>query len=201
MKNQVGFTLMTRIVLGIVAAAAAVTAYVVIAKPPMFDFITDKINSIVTPKPPIGNLTPARDITGTWISALNRKGFQLYGLFTTGPSTTKAYEDGNIELKIDKVEGNIATGQIRYTKMCAYAQTTAPVIGTITTPTKCAPDSGFAPVSIRVSSSSLDFGTISTGAITTAMQGSFTTDIMSGTMTLTTEYGIIKGEFHLVRQR
>ena len=186
--------------LGIVALAAAGAAtYIVIAKPPIFDFINDKINGIITPKPYDGNLMPARDITGTWVSSLRGKGFQLYGQFVAGGATTKAYEDGDIELKIDKVEGNIASGQIRYTNMCAWAQTTAPVVGTITAPKQCT-NSGFSPVSIRVSSSSLDFGKISTDGVTATMQGSYTTDIMSGTMTITTAYGVIKGEFHLVRQ-
>jgi hypothetical protein len=77
---------------------------------------------------------------------------------------------------------------------------TVPGYGSISTPKTCV-NAGAAPIKIRISGSRLDFGTYSAGGATVTMQGNYTTDIMSGTMTMTSAYGIIKGEFHLIRKK
>jgi len=41
-----------------------------VKKPLMYKFIEEKIKSIITPKPPIGELTPTYDLRGTWVSSL-----------------------------------------------------------------------------------------------------------------------------------
>lgn len=192
----------------VVVVGGGVTATVIMSKmsnpPLMFRFIDDKLKSIVTPKAPlVGNLTPTRDLRGTWKSSLSGKGLQVYGKFTTGPAVTTVYEDGDIELIIESVKNNIASGKIRYTNLCAWGQATAPKpVGTITIPKQCAGNTGYLPIDIRVSGSALDFGTVKTGDVTATMQGSYTTDLMSGTMTVTMPaYGALKGEFHLNRQK
>lgn len=206
-KNDKGFSAIALlIILGLIVAGGI---YVAVKKPPMYRFIEDKIRSIITPKPPIGELTPTRELEGTWVSSLSGKGFQLYGQFSVPNGTAKVYEDGDMELKIDRVENNIAYGEVRYSNMRAYGDATVSVPGggTISTPIQiaCAPDTGFIPTQIRVSGSALDFGTINFSGGTFTMQGTYTTDLMSGTMTTTISAGggsgVIKGEFHLNRKR
>lgn len=190
----------TAIVLGTIGAVVYLNR--LSTKPFDWDTIDDKIKSIIIPKAPIGELTESRDLRGTWISSLSKKGFQLYGKFDLPGSVTNVHQNGDIELIIDKVENNIASGQMRFTNVCGSSQTIAPPpVGKITVPEKCIADSGYSPVSIRVSSTALDFGTFASGGIVATMQGTFTTDMIAGTMGIETEYGIIKGVFNLMRQR
>jgi hypothetical protein len=202
MKNQKGVAKIAVAVLIIAGLGAASIVYIAAKEPALFDLIEQKLESIVTPKAPIGNLTPTRDLEGMWVSSLSGKGLQVYGQFAVAGGTTKIYEDGDIELKVDKVEDNIASGQIHFYNMCGYGQSTVPNVATVTIPRTCFPDFGWQPVQIRVSSTALDFGTINTGELTATMQGSYTTDLMSGTMTINLPaYGVVKGEFHLMRKK
>jgi hypothetical protein len=165
------------------------------------DKVTQKIDSIVTPKPPIGDLTPTRGLEGTWKSSLSGKGFQLYGRFKNGAGTVSVYEDGDMELVIDSVSGNTATGKMRVTDLGVSTRATIPG-KTVSTPRRVAvSDSGYGPMAIRVSGPSLDFGSFSSGGVSGSMQGSYTTDLMSGTMSVQSQYGPIKGEFHLIRRK
>lgn len=167
----------------------------------LFDTVIQKIKDIITPGPPIGDLTPTRDLTGTWVSSIKGKGFELYGKFPlAGAGTAVVYETSDVTLKITSVSGNTAKGTITYTNMCAWGSTTVSGYGTISTPKTCA-NAGSSPISIRVSGSRLDFGTVSAAGATVTMQGNYTTDLISGTMTMTSTYGIIKGEFHLIRKK
>ncbi|MFH0969095.1 MAG: hypothetical protein V1804_01170 [Patescibacteria group bacterium] len=165
------------------------------------DMVGQKIKSIITPKAPIGNLTPVRDLRGTWKSSLAGKGIQVYGQFKTGPGTTQVYQEGDIKLIITSVENNIASGTIQYTNLCTWGRTTAPKIPTISIPKRCASPSA-SPIGIRVSGTRLDFGTVATGDTTATMQGTYTTDIITGSMTVNLPaYGVLKGEFHLSRAK
>jgi hypothetical protein len=206
MNNQKGVGVIAVVVLVVLIGAAASIVYLAKTNPEMFQSVSDKIASIITPKPYAGNLTPARDLRGTWISSLSGKGMQLYGQFTTENSVTDVYEDGDIEIKIESVENNIASGTIRYFNACGRGTSTVTIPGegkrVISVPKTCAADTGHQPIEIRVSSSALDFGTVTAGDITSTMQGTFTSDIMSGSMTVTyPPYGTIKGTFNLMRQR
>ncbi len=187
-------------VLLIAALAIGAVAYVG-SGTPLFDTIVQKIKDIITPGAPIGNLTPARDLTGTWVSSIKGKGFELYGKFPiAGAGTAVVYESSDVTLKITSVSGNTAKGTITYTNLCTWGSTTVSGYGTISTPKTCV-NAGSSPISIRVSGSRLDFGTASAGGATVTMQGNFTTDLISGTMTMTSPYGTIKGEFHLIRSK
>lgn len=147
-------------------------------------------------------LTPARDLTGTWISSLSGKGCQLMGRFELPGSTSTIYENGDIELIISDVSDNIASGTIRYYNLCGHGLTTVPGYGTIQVPETCIADSGPIPLQITVSSSHLDFGTINGDGINATMTGNFTTDLISGTMTFKMQgYGDINGTFNLIRKR
>ena len=202
MKNNRGFSIVVLlVVLGLIAGAVVVGVYVAGGNPDLLKSVEQKLKSIKTVKPPIGNLTPARDLRGTWTSSIRSKGIQLYGQFTTGPGTTKIYEDGDVELIINTLTGNTASGTMRYTNLCSSGSTTIPGYASVSVPRQCVADTGAQVIQIRVSGSRLDFGTVSAGGATFSMQGNFTTDIISGTMTATTPYGIIKGEFHLNRKR
>ncbi|MFA5829629.1 MAG: hypothetical protein WC843_03990 [Candidatus Gracilibacteria bacterium] len=192
-----GISLVSKLLIGGLTVATVGGVYVATQQPLMFQFVSQKVNDIVTPKPLIGTLTPARDLRGTWSSSLRGKGFQIYGVFVTGPATTKVYEDGDIELKIDSVENNIGNGQITYSNMCATGETTVPGVKTFSVPKTCNPNSGAQPVTMKISGSAIEFTTPEG----TVMAGSFTTDIMSGAMSLNTPSGVLKGEFHLSRQK
>jgi len=196
-----GFSLLILLIfLGLVVGVVGVVVAVGPSKIPMLNYIDQRLKNIRTPIPLLNSsLTPARDLRGTWRSALNGKGIQLYGQFNTGPGTTKVYEDGNMELIINNVTGNTAVGTIRYTNLCSTGSTEVPGFGTVSVPPQCVSDTGTNAIQIRISSTHLDFGTVRTNGATFTMQGNFTTDLISGTMTATTPYGDIKGEFHLMR--
>lgn len=147
-------------------------------------------------------LTPARDLTGTWIPSLSGKGLQLTGQFDLPGSSTTLWENGDMELIIVDVSDNIATGTIRYYNLCGHGISTVPGYGTIQVPETCIADSGPIPVQILVSSSHLDFGTINDNGIVATMEGNFTSDLIHGTMTFLMEgYGDITGTFSLMRKR
>ncbi|KRT67430.1 MAG: hypothetical protein XU08_C0003G0106 [candidate division WWE3 bacterium CSP1-7] len=185
----------------IIAALAIGTVAYVGTNPDLVNTITQKIKDIITPGAPIGNLTPARDLTGTWVSSLKGKGMELYGSFPLGGAgTAVVYQNSDVTLKITSVSGNTASGTITYTNLCTWGSTTVTGYGAISTPKTCV-NVGATPISIRVSGSRLDFGTVSAGGATVTMQGNFTTDLISGTMTMTSAYGVIKGEFHLIRKK
>ena len=193
-----------RVVVTVILILAIGGVYLEKTKPLMFQFVTEKIESIITPKPPIGELTPTRDLRGTWKSSLSGKGIQLYGNYTTYGSITDLYEDGDVELIINDVKDNIAIGTMRYTNLCSWGETKITIAGAekiINAPKTCVADTGQQEISIRVSASALDFGTISLDGVTATMQGSFVTDIMSGSMTVTMPEGVLKGTFNLSRQK
>jgi hypothetical protein len=160
--------------------------------------VGNKVQSIITPNFIDGNLTPARDIKGTWISALKGKGIQLFGKFQTGPGVTSVYEDGDMELIITNVTGNTATGTIRYYNLCAWSQTVTPGVPTITVPKQCG-DTSPQPMTANVSGTRIDFGSIKVDGASATMNGTFTTNLMSGSMTINTTYGVIKGHFKLMK--
>lgn len=195
---------MAQVIFGLIAGSliAGAVFFSVRGNPSMVNLIEQKMKSIITPAPPIGNLTPVRDLRGTWKSSLSGKGIQLYGNFNTGPGKTQIYEDGDIELVINTMENNTAAGTIRYFNLCSWGGTSVPGYGTVSVPKQCVPDSGARPIAIRVSGSRLDFGTVNANGANFSMQGNYTTDIISGTMTGNLPpYGTLKGEFHLMRSQ
>ena len=173
-----------RYVWGLVGIAIGIGVIIAIEKPLMFDSVTDKVDSIQVGKPPIGDLTPARDLTGAWDSSLKGKGFQLYGEFVVAEMTTKVYEEGDIEILIESVVDNVAYGRARFYNVTVYGQGTGPA-GTVTLPGTKMAETGLQPIQIRVSGSRLDFGSFSIAGTTGTMQGNFVTDIISGTMATT----------------
>ena len=190
-----------RYVWGLVGIAIGIGVIIAVEKPLMFDSVTDKVDSIQVGKPPIGDLTPARDLTGAWDSSLKGKGFQLYGEFVVAEMTTKVYEEGDIEILIESVVDNVAYGRARFYNVTVYGQGTGPA-GTVTLPRTKMAETGLQPIQIRVSGSRLDFGSFGIAGTTGTMQGNFVTDIISGTMATTVPpYGAIKGEFRLSRRR
>lgn len=157
------------------------------------------VQNLVTSKIPIMNIAPAYNLKGTWISTSQGKGIQLQGQFTTASSSTKVYEDGDIELIINSVERSIASGTIHFTNMCLSGETTVPGRKSISIPKQCISDSGTQPISIKVIDGRLDFGTVKAGNLAFTMQSNFTNDTILGSITVTTPYGNLQGEFHLTR--
>jgi hypothetical protein len=153
-------------------------------------------------KLPSSSLTPARDLTGTWVSSLAGKGCQLMGQFTIEGTVSTLHENCDIELIIADVSDNIATGTIRYYNLCIYGFATIPNYGKIDIPQNCTADSGPIPIQIKVSSSSLDFGQVQADGITASMNAMFTSDLIHGNMSLMAAgYGEMKGPFNLMRKR
>jgi hypothetical protein len=167
----------------------------------MSQLVDEKLESINTPAPPIGSLTPVRDLRGTWRSSLTGKGMQVYGSLATGPGTTKIYENGDIELIIKSIEDNVASGEMRFINLCANVTVSAPQISPITTK-NCMPNGGYFPARIKISGTRLDFGSGTASGVSYSMQGNYTTDIIYGTMTIALpSYGDLKGEFNLTRAK
>ena len=118
-----------------------------------------------------------------------------------GPATTKIYEAGDMELIFDSVKGNTASGKIRLFNFCVSGETIAAGI-TTAIPEYCTEDSGYVPMMAKVSGNELDFGTAVIKGVTTSMQGSYTADTMTGTMTIDLlPFGVLKGEFNLSRAK
>lgn len=181
---------------------SALTTAVVISKQAelvMSQLVDEKVESINTPAPPIGSLTPVRDLRGTWKSSLAGKGLQVYGNLASGPANTKIYENGDIKLIIKSVENNEALGEAYFTNLCVTATVSAPKIEPFTTK-NCTPNGGYFPAKIKISGTRLDFGSGTVNGVSFSMQGNYTTDIIYGTMTTTLpSYGVLKGEFNLTR--
>lgn len=185
----------------LIVGAVGTGVYLSVANPKFSDWIDERMNSIQVPKAPIGDITPTRDLRGDWTSSLSGRGFQLYGEFVAAGTTSKVYEDGDIDLHIDRVEGNTAYGTIRSYNITAYGQATGPA-GTVVLPRSTYPESGTQPIEIHVSGSRLDFGSFNISGAKGTMQGNYTTDLISGGITTTVApYGEIKGEFHLMRKK
>ncbi len=190
-------SLLPMFVLGGVVVAVAIYCM----QPLMYRYAEAKLNTATVSESIVGNLTPARDLRGTWKSSLLGKGIQVNGNFALGAGTAIVTENGDMELVITSVKNNIAYGKMRFTNLCATAQVSIPNLKTFSTE-QCTKDTGYKAVTIRVSSSHLDFGTVTVSGAKSTMQGNFTTDIMSGTMTTTlAAYGTLKGSFRLNRQR
>ena len=173
-----------RIALSMVFLATVIggAAYVAIARPDLATLVDQRLRDIGIPVPPIGNITPARDLRGTWSSSITGKGFQLYGTGTAPQGgTVRVYVEADVILRIDQVENNVATGAARWLNHTTYGEVTGvPSVGTIPIPRQTLPDTGFQPMSFRVTGSAIDFGTVMTGGAVATMQGSFTEDLLTG---------------------
>lgn len=181
------------LIIALSVGIGGLAGYKIATNPDLISAVKNKLTTTIT---------PARDLRGTWISSLPGKGFQLQGQFAVAGSTTTVHEDGDIELIVDKVENNIAYGTMRYYNVCAWGFTIAPVVGKITVPKTCNKDLGPQPITFKVSSSAVDFGTINISGVTATMSGTFTTDLMHGAMTATIEpYGEVIGVFTLNRKK
>ncbi|MFA7295898.1 MAG: hypothetical protein WC211_01765 [Dehalococcoidia bacterium] len=157
-------------------------AYVAIARPDLTALVEQRLREIGIPAAPIGDITPARDLRGTWSSSLTGKGFQLYGTGTAPQGgTVRVYVEADLILRIDRVEDNVATGAARWLNHTTYGEVIGvPMVGTIPIPRQTLPDTDFQPMSFRVTGSAIDFGTVMAGGAVATMQGSFTEDLLTG---------------------
>ena len=58
------------------------------------------------------------NLVGNWVSAVIGKGMQGSGKITVGRTTADINVSGDISLKIDKVENNVASGTVTYNNLC-----------------------------------------------------------------------------------
>lgn len=81
--------------------------------------------------------------------------------------------------------------------------TGVPLVGTIPIPRQTFPDTGFQPMTIRVSGSSLEFPSLTVGGITVKMNGTFVSDGIvawgGGTGNVAGATVTVKTEMHLTR--
>ena len=143
-------------------------------------------------------LAPARDLRGVWASAIWGQGMQLSGTTKTADGSSSIQSNGDIEIKIDRVENGVAYGTVHYFNMSMSGQTVTPM-QTITIPKFHTKDSDPTDVQIKIDGSHCSYGPIIVGDTTSTMQGNFSENIISGTLTLTSSYGPINGTFNLKR--
>ena len=176
--------LSTRLLLSftVIAAAVSLAAYIALAQPDLPEVIDARLRSIGITSSPIGDITPARDLRGTWASSLSGKGVQLYGTGTAPQGgTVRVYVEADWVLRVDAVEGNVARGVVRVLNYTYYGEVTGvPGVGTIAIPRQKLPDTDFQPTSFRVTGSALDFGSVAVGGAVAIVQGSFTEDLIHG---------------------
>lgn len=157
-------------------------AYLAVVRPDLAPAVYQRLREAGLPVPPIGNITPARDLRGTWSSSLTGKGFQMFGTGTAPQGgLVRVFVDADVILRIDRVEDNIATGEARWLNHTTYGEVTGvPIVGTISIPRQTLPDTAFQPITFRVTGSALDFGTVIAGGAVATLQESFTEDMLTG---------------------
>lgn len=174
----------TRIGLSLTFLAVAIgaAAYLALARPDIATLVDERLRAIGITAPPLGNITPARDLRGTWSSGAAGKGIQIYGTGTAPQGgTVRVYVEADMVIRVDRVQDNIATGAARLLNYQLYGEVTGvPSVGTIAIPRQTLPDTDFQPMEFRVTGSALDFGTVTAGGAVAILQGSFTEDFMTG---------------------
>lgn len=168
--------------LAFLAVAIGTAAYLALARPDIATLIDERLRAIGITTAPIGNITPARDLRGTWSSSTSGKGIQLYGTGTAPQGgTVRVYAEADMVIRVDRVQDNIATGAARLLNYRLYGEVTGvPSVGTIAIPPQTLPDTNFQPMEFRVTGSALDFGAVAVGGATAGLQGSFTEDFITG---------------------
>ena len=164
-----------------------------------------------------GGLSPGRDLRGTWASPLSGKGYQLTGRLVQGPATGALSEHGDIRLQITKVVAEKvgvttdykAYGTMTFSKLVlTETVTVATAKGLKTSPPQTIVQGGATAKSrvvLSVSGTRLHVAFIAPWARAVTMQGTFTSDLMRGT--LTKQYAgpgaktTLSGQFQLVRAR
>ena len=164
-----------------------------------------------------GGLSPGRDLRGTWVSPLSGKGYQLTGRLVQGTATGALSEHGDIRLQITKVvaekagvtTGYKAYGTMTFSKLVLVETVTVKTAkGAKKFPPQTIAQGGAAATSrvvLSVSGTRLHVAFAAAWARTVTMQGTFTSDLMRGTMTKQYAGGgaktTLSGQFHLVRLR
>jgi hypothetical protein len=160
------------------------------------------------------HLAPVRDLQGVWFSALRGRGLEVSGRFSVGPAVGQFTETGDITLKVNAVSGGALIGTIQYTGLVVSGSIMIPSVDgspSMSVPISRTPEgnTGAMPIRIAVSGSRLVFPTIHASGITFTMSGSYTTDIMTGSMTANLALpgyesfrfaGVLTGSFRLMRQ-
>jgi len=172
------------------------------------------------------DLSPARDLRGTWFSSLQGKGYQVAGeLSVAGSGTAQIVENGNIRLVIKSVVAQKVGTTTMYRAHGTITLSLKELVETVTVTTAKGPKrfppqkipvnaaGASSPVVLNVSSSRVNLPPVKIAGATISLAGSFTTDLMSGTMTQTIggSSGIpgiagtllrpLRGSFHLMRVR
>jgi len=126
------------------------------------------------------NLPPARDLIGTWQSALSGKGYVLNGSAKTANFNMAMTSTGDVKLVIKAVNNNVASGLITFgnLKQQIIIKVAIPGVAPVTHTTNVNLPGYSAPVGVQISSSRIVFPSFSFGGVSIQMWGSYTTDLM-----------------------
>lgn len=137
--------------------------------------------------PSAAGLTPARDLRGTWVSALSGQGYKISGrLDVAGTGTARLDERGDIRLVVKTMKGNRLSGTITLSLRESVTTVTVKTAkGSRTYPPQRIPVSGAGVTRQFVATASgtrIDFQSMSFNGAVVSLHGSFTSNHMSGTM-------------------
>jgi hypothetical protein len=153
-----------------------------------------------TPNTSIGNSTQANDLIGTWVSSVQGKGMQGSGNLTISGVAVQINFTGDVDLVIQKVENNIATGTLAFTNFCSSKVTSVPGKPDVIGQAQCL-SGNKVPAYLQIDGNKITYtGETILGASVT-LNGTYTSDSISGTFTRTSSYGNINGTFNLVRAK
>jgi len=136
------------------------------------------------------DLSPARNLRGTWVSPLKGKAYQLTGrLDVPGSGWADIVETGDIRLALTRVDGNKAYGTITLSnKVETYTLTIKTVKGLKRYPAQriTSTEATSRQIVLTASSSRVSFSKVPVKNATVALTtGRFTTSLLWGTMTET----------------
>lgn len=138
------------------------------------------------------HLPKISDFTGTWVSVEAGKGIQATGEFTLGKTTSQITLSGDVQVVIQKIENNVASGTVAYNNVCYTTSTDKQP--------KCVNISA-KPVELQINGDKLTFnGPTSTGG-TDSFNGTYADGVVSGTFTREGPYGKLSGTFSMVHQK
>ena len=148
--------------------------------------------------------TQKKSLAGTWDSSVKGKGMQGSGEIITANANTKINVTGDVNLVIEKVENNIASGTISYNNVCYTLVISMPGKSDISEPSKCISISS-KQIEAKITDNTISSGGNSDDNDNVSLLGNYTNNTISGTFTKTISVGKfdekISGTFNLARAK
>jgi hypothetical protein len=171
--------------------------------------MADDINKTATnPTPaapvvsPTSDASPASDnvLVGTWVSSVKGKGMQASGEVKISGATSKFNLSGDVEVSIQKVVGNTASGTITFNNLCSIKTVSVPGKDDVSEPPQCINGSS-KPVELQINGNAISFQSQAETGANISFTGNYANDSVSGTFTRESSYGKMDGTFNLVRAK